>query len=146
MIWINFLGPCYRMPPQTDSAKRTRICKINESLAGEKLRVAGKFVRSLKYTIWDFWLICRVFFYDVVTGFIVLVDKANGLVVDMSEALDGQSRLWASERLSVIMVIGYLELCSVGRFLFLPLPIVLIIGLRHLFLCSQPRPIYHRFG
>ena len=36
----------------------------------------------------------------------------------MSEALDGQSRLWATEKLSVIMVIGHLERSSagVGRF------------------------------
>jgi hypothetical protein len=56
----------------------------------------------------------RVFFYDVVNGLIVLMDKANGLLVDMSTALDGQSRLWASERLSVIIVIGYLEHSSVS--------------------------------
>ena len=64
-------------------------------------------------------ILSRVFFYDVVTGFILLVDKANGLLVDMSGALDGQSRLWATERLSVIMVIGHLEppSASVGRIL-----------------------------
>ena len=63
-------------------------------------------------------ILSRVFSYDVVTGFIVLVDKANGLLVDMSGALDGQSKLWATERLSVIMVIGHLERssASVGRF------------------------------
>ena len=44
---VNFLVINYRMPPQTDSATRTRICKVNESLTGEKLRVAGKFVLSL---------------------------------------------------------------------------------------------------
>lgn len=49
------------------------------------------------------------------------MDKANGLLVDMSGALDSQSRLWATERLSVIMVIGHLERSSagVGRFLSL---------------------------
>jgi hypothetical protein len=63
-------------------------------------------------------ILSRVFFYDVVTGFLVLVDKANGLLVDMSGALDGHSGLWATERLSVIMVIGDLERssASVGRF------------------------------
>ena len=66
-------------------------------------------------------ILSRVFFYDVVTGFILLVDKANGLLVDMSGALDGQSKLWATERLSLIMVIGHLERssASVGRFKFL---------------------------
>ena len=69
----------------------------------------------------------RVFFYDVVTGFIVLLDKANGLLVDISRALDGQSRLWATERLSMIMVIGHLECSSavVGCFL-LPLLVLFI--------------------
>jgi hypothetical protein len=36
----------YRMPQQTDPASRTRICRVNESRTGEKLRVAGKFVLS----------------------------------------------------------------------------------------------------
>ena len=68
-------------------------------------------------------MLSRVFFYDVVTGFIVLVHKAYGLLVDMSGALDGQSKLWATERLSLIMVIGHLERSSVsvGRFLSLPI-------------------------
>ena len=68
----------------------------------------------------DAYLSSRVFFYDVVSGFIVLVDKANGLLVDMSGALDGQSGIWATERLSVIMVIGHLELSTV-RPLLLPI-------------------------
>ncbi|KAF8806457.1 hypothetical protein BYT27DRAFT_7140997, partial [Phlegmacium glaucopus] len=89
------------MPQQTDPATRTRICKVNESLAGEKVRVAGK-----------------VFCYDVVTGLIVLLDKTNGLLVDTSNALDGQSGLWATERLSTIMVIGQLERSSTP----LPMP------------------------
>lgn len=94
------------MPQQTDPAARTRICKINESLAGEKLRVAGK-----------------VFFYDVVTGFIVLLDKSNGLLVDISGALDGQSKLWVTERLSIIMVIGHLERSNASTpFSILPTP------------------------
>jgi hypothetical protein len=140
------------MPQQTDSATRTRICKVNESLAGKKLRVAGKFVSSLYPIEMCFrCILYRVFFYDVVTGFIVLVDKADGLLVDMSGALDGQSRLWATERLSVVMVIGHLERssASVGRFSY---PCLFFIDLdtwftgRHLFLLSQHPPIYHRFG
>ena len=114
------------MPQQTDPATRTGICKINKSLVGEKLRVAGKFVLSLNmpFEMYFRW-ISRVFFYDVVTGFIVLLDKANGLLVVVSRALDGQSRLWATERLSVIMVIGHLERSStsVGR-LLLSLPLL----------------------
>ena len=139
------------MPPQTDSATRTRLCKVNESLVGEKLRIAGKFVLS-PYTIEMCYrcMLFRVFFYDAVTGFIVLVDKADGLLVDMSEALDGQSGLWATERLSVIMVIGHLERSSfnVGRFLscLLFTDVDTWFTGRHLFLLSQRPPIYHRFG
>ena len=98
-----------------------------------------------------FWcILSRVFFYDVVTGFIVLVDKANGLLVDISGALDGQSRLWATERLSVIMVIGHLERSSANVCRFLSLPnfywFGYLAGFRHLFLFSQRPPIYNRFG
>jgi hypothetical protein len=64
-------------------------------------------------------VLSRVFFYDVVTGFTVLVDKANGLLVDMSGALDGQSRLWAIEGLGVVAVVGRLGRPSVSRILFL---------------------------
>ena len=97
-------------------------------------------------------ILSRVFFYDAVTGFIVLVDKANGLLVDMSGALDGQSKLWATERLSVIMVIGHLERSSAGVGRFLSYPCLPFIDLdtwftgRHLFLSSQCPPIYRRFG
>ena len=78
------------------------------------------------------------------------MDKANGLLVDMSGALDGQSKLWATERLSVIMVIGHLERSSfnVGRFLscLLFIDVDTWFTGRHLFLLSQRPPIYHRFG
>ena len=144
------------MPQQTDSATRTRICKVNESLAGKKLRVAGKFVLSLiQFEDVFFFFQCilsRVFFYDIVTGFIVLVDKANGLLVDMSGALDGQSKLWATERLSVIMVIGHLDRssASVGRFSIYPclffIDLETWFTCRLLFLLSLCPRIYHRFG
>ena len=95
-------------------------------------------------------ILSRVFSYDVVTGFIVLVDKANGLLVDMSGALDGQSKLWATERLSVIMVIGHLEHSSASVGLFLSFLIFINLNTwftgRHLFLFSQHPPIYHPFG
>ena len=39
----------------------------------------------------------------------------------MSGALDGQSKLWATERLSVIMVIGHLERSSASVGLLLSL-------------------------
>ncbi|KAF8161216.1 hypothetical protein B0H34DRAFT_371144 [Crassisporium funariophilum] len=85
------------MPQQTDSATRKQLCKINDSLLGKKLRVAGK-----------------VLSYDVVSGLIILVDGAYGLLLDISMALDGQSRSWATEHLSTIIGIGHLEQSAVG--------------------------------
>ena len=78
--------------------------------------------------------ILRIFFYDVVTGFIVLVDKGNGVLVDTSLALDGQSRSWATEKLSVIMVIGHLECssASVGPLLLSHVYFVIIIDAGYL--------------
>ena len=85
--------------------------------------------------------ILRIFFYDVVTGFIVLVDKGNGVLVDTSLALDGQSRSWATEKLSVIMVIGHLECssASVGPLLY-PMSILLLLLMLGT-CCQTPLPI-----
>ncbi|CAA7259066.1 unnamed protein product [Cyclocybe aegerita] len=80
------------MPQQTDSAARTRLCRITKDLKGQKVRVAG-----------------RVLTYDVATGLIILIDEEHALLVDVSLALDSQSREWVPERLSTIMVIGDLE-------------------------------------
>ncbi|PPQ65674.1 hypothetical protein CVT26_000306 [Gymnopilus dilepis] len=75
------------MPQQTDSATRTRICRVGDFEAGQKLRLAG-----------------RVLSYDVKTGLIILVDEKHGLLVDVILSLDqNQSRLWATERLSTVI-------------------------------------------
>ncbi|KIM40219.1 hypothetical protein M413DRAFT_446386 [Hebeloma cylindrosporum] len=80
------------MPPQPDPAKLRRICSIGKSDEGKKLRVAG-----------------RVLSYDVQTGIVVLIDEGHGLYVDIVLSLDGQSRRWATERLSTIIALGDLE-------------------------------------
>jgi hypothetical protein len=81
--------------------------------------LASSFFLCIQFEMCFRCVLSRVFFYDVVTGFIVLVDKANGLLVDMSGALDGQSRLWAIEGLGVVAVVGRLGRPSVSRILFL---------------------------
>ncbi|KAF8200984.1 hypothetical protein BJ912DRAFT_843718 [Pholiota molesta] len=85
------------MPQQTDSATRKSLNQIDDSLEGQKLRVAG-----------------RVLAYDVQTGLIILIDKQHGLLVDVDLSLHEESAEWATERLSTIMVIGHLERSSVG--------------------------------
>ncbi|EDR08807.1 uncharacterized protein LACBIDRAFT_296251 [Laccaria bicolor S238N-H82] len=80
------------MPQQPDSATPTRLCSINESLLGQKLRIAG-----------------RVLSYDVLTGLFVLLDNDKAVMVDVSMALDDKSKLWATERLSTVIVLGHLE-------------------------------------
>ncbi|KAJ3487815.1 hypothetical protein NLJ89_g11678 [Agrocybe chaxingu] len=85
------------MPQQTSSAARTLLSRITKDLNGQKLRVAG-----------------RVLTYDVATGLIILIDDEHALLVDVSLALDSQSREWVPERLSTIIVIGDLERTDVG--------------------------------
>ncbi|KIK09148.1 hypothetical protein K443DRAFT_671644 [Laccaria amethystina LaAM-08-1] len=80
------------MPQQPDSATPTRVCGINESLLGQKLRIAG-----------------RVLSYDVLTGLFVLLDNDKAVMVDVSMAIDDKSKLWATERLSTVIVLGHLE-------------------------------------
>jgi len=55
----------------------------------------------------------RVFAYDGVTGIALLVDGKCGVLVDVRNALDGQSTGWAKERLSKVEAIGYLEVKQV---------------------------------
>ena len=47
--------------------------------------------------------------YDVLTGFFVLLDNDKAVMVDVSMALDDKSKLWATERLSTVIVLGHLE-------------------------------------
>ena len=56
----------------------------------------------------------RVLSYDVHSGMITLLDGKDGLLVDVSLALDFQSNVWVADRLTTIMVIGDLELSDVS--------------------------------
>ncbi|KDR75764.1 hypothetical protein GALMADRAFT_248448 [Galerina marginata CBS 339.88] len=86
------------MPQQPETAVRARLCKIDDSYEGKKVRVAG-----------------RVLTYDVATGLATVIDGKHGLLVNMFLSLDSQSRLWATERLSTIIAIGHLERADVSK-------------------------------
>ena len=47
--------------------------------------------------------------YDVLTGLFVLLDNDKAVMVDVSMALDDKSKLWATERLSTVIVLGHVE-------------------------------------
>ena len=47
--------------------------------------------------------------YDVLTGLFVLLDNDKAVMVDVSTALDDKSKLWATERLSTVIVLGHVE-------------------------------------
>ncbi|TFK44830.1 hypothetical protein BDQ12DRAFT_673649 [Crucibulum laeve] len=80
------------MPQQPDSATPTRLCKINASRIGHKIRVAG-----------------RVLSYDAESGHIVLLDGDCAVLVDASLCLNVRSSTWVRERLSKIIAICYVE-------------------------------------
>ncbi|KAF9049855.1 hypothetical protein BJ165DRAFT_1401695 [Panaeolus papilionaceus] len=80
------------MPQQTEVARRVRLSKVDESLEGEKIRVVG-----------------RVLSYDAQDGVVLLIDESHGLLVDISLALDERAGLWATEKLSKVMLIGRIE-------------------------------------
>ncbi|KAF8897065.1 hypothetical protein CPB84DRAFT_1710051 [Gymnopilus junonius] len=80
------------MPQQTETATRTRICKVADLPEGQKVRVAG-----------------RVLSYDVESGLIILIEGRHGLLIDSLLSLDNQSSLWATERLSTVIALGRLE-------------------------------------
>ncbi|KJA28987.1 hypothetical protein HYPSUDRAFT_128259 [Hypholoma sublateritium FD-334 SS-4] len=85
------------MPQQTDAAARTRLQDIDDTMHGKKLRVAG-----------------RVLAYDAGAARIVLAGRTHGaLLVDVALCLDARARVWAAERLAVVVVIGHLECCEV---------------------------------
>ena len=51
--------------------------------------------------------------YDIATALILLFDKDQAVLVDISLCIDFSSGSWAQERLGVLMVIGHLETSAV---------------------------------
>jgi len=63
----------------------------------------------------------RVLCYDIETGLAVLVDGTDALFVDVTLALETISNQWATDRLSMVMVIGHLEHSEVSGNVYPPL-------------------------
>jgi len=82
------------MSQQTDTAIPTRIESLHESMAGHKLRLAG-----------------RLLSYDDATALILLLDKNRAVLVDVSLCMESWCSSWVRERLGVLVVIGHLENC-----------------------------------
>lgn len=78
-----------------DAAVPTRIQSLETNMAGRKLRLAG-----------------RLLSYDIATALILLLDKDQAVLVDVSLCVNPSSS-WVRERLGVLMIIGYIETSSV---------------------------------
>ncbi len=65
--------------------------------------------------------------YDIETGLAVLVDGTDALFVDVSLALESISNQWATDRLSMVMVIGHLEHSEVSGNVY-PLLVVILLS------------------
>lgn len=50
--------------------------------------------------------------YDSTTGFILLCDKDDALLVDVTLCLDRSASIWVQDNFCSIQVIGHLEKCS----------------------------------
>lgn len=83
------------MSQQMDAAVPTRIQSLETNMAGRKLRLAG-----------------RLLSYDIATALILLLDKDQAVLVDVSLCVNPSSS-WVRERLGVLMIIGYIETSSV---------------------------------
>ncbi|KAF8236511.1 hypothetical protein L208DRAFT_1159475, partial [Tricholoma matsutake] len=84
------------MSQQMDAAVPTRIQSLETNMAGRKLRLAG-----------------RLLSYDIATALILLLDKDQAVLVDVSLCVNPSSS-WVRERLGVLMIIGYIETSSVS--------------------------------
>ncbi|KAF8723910.1 hypothetical protein AX14_009016 [Amanita brunnescens Koide BX004] len=80
------------MPQQTAHATPTRIASLGQSMVGSKVRVAG-----------------RILSYEPTTGLALLLDGEQGIIIDVSLCIDHNSSSWTRERLSLAMVVGYVE-------------------------------------
>ncbi|KAF9451987.1 hypothetical protein P691DRAFT_661982 [Macrolepiota fuliginosa MF-IS2] len=71
--------------------------KINESMAGKKLRLVG-----------------RMLWYEAMSGLVALVDGDRAVLVDVSLCITPKST-WVQEYLCQLVVLGHLELCEVSH-------------------------------
>lgn len=50
--------------------------------------------------------------YDSTTGFFILLDKDDALLVDIALCLDREAEAWLQDSFRSIHVVGHLEQCS----------------------------------
>ncbi|KAF5393398.1 hypothetical protein D9757_000690 [Collybiopsis confluens] len=77
-----------------DYAAPTQLASVDDSLAGHKLELSGKMMS-----------------YDPETGFVLLWDKDDALLVDVALCLDRGANTWIQTKFVSLTVIGHLEKC-----------------------------------
>ncbi|KAH6913994.1 hypothetical protein BKA70DRAFT_650882 [Coprinopsis sp. MPI-PUGE-AT-0042] len=77
-----------------EHATPTKISDLKHPLIGKKLRIAGRFLS-----------------YDAIAGSIVLLEGKGryAVYIDISAAVDDRFSEWVNDRLTTLIVIGYLE-------------------------------------
>ena len=109
------------MPQQTAHATPTRIASLGQSMVGSKVRVAGRSaLKSESVARLVNVFVYRILSYEPTTGLALLLDGEQGIIIDVSLCIDHNSSSWTRERLSLAMVVGYVE-TSVSRCDTIPL-------------------------
>ncbi|RPD78266.1 hypothetical protein L226DRAFT_567930 [Lentinus tigrinus ALCF2SS1-7] len=92
------------MPQQLEPAIPTQLSSVSPAFVNRKLRLAG-------------WLL-----HDNTASSVIMIhDGEDALLVDISLCLSAfKTSLWLRESKSLVMVLGYLELCPKA----LPLPVL----------------------
>ncbi|KAJ3969625.1 hypothetical protein EV361DRAFT_803527 [Lentinula raphanica] len=80
-----------------DYAAPTRLTEAGDALVGQKLVLLG-----------------RMMCYDSTTGYILLWDKEDALLVDVNLCLDHSANVWLQDNFCSIRVIGHLEKLTVS--------------------------------
>ncbi|KAJ4483279.1 hypothetical protein J3R30DRAFT_3698058 [Lentinula aciculospora] len=93
-------------------AAPARLACVNDDLVGQKLLLVG-----------------RMMCYDATTGFMLLCDKEDALLVDATLCLDRSAKVWVQDTFCSIQVIGHLEKCSASAVTTFVLAIILISGI-----------------
>ncbi|KAJ3852186.1 hypothetical protein EV368DRAFT_41586 [Lentinula lateritia] len=78
-----------------NSAAPARLSTVGDALVGQKLLLVG-----------------RMMCYDSTTGLILLCDKDDALLVDVTLCLDRSANIWVQDNFCSIQVVGHLEKCS----------------------------------
>ncbi|KAF8829123.1 hypothetical protein HHX47_DHR3000795 [Lentinula edodes] len=84
-------------------AAPARLSAVGNALVGQKLLLVG-----------------RMMCYDSTTGLILLCDKDDALLVDVTLCLDRSANIWVQDNFCSIQVVGHLEKCSASKELIAP--------------------------